>query len=71
MAKSIHILLGHYRQLLAIFPFLGAGQGLYALNSILLVNKHFKAKVGLAMGLFVCGTGSGGLIMPQVNWIDR
>ncbi len=45
---------------------LGAGQGLYALNSILLINKHFKAKVGLAMGLFVCGTGCGGLIMPQV-----
>ena len=46
---------------------LGVGQGFASLNCILLIQKHFKRRLGLAQSIWVCGMGIGDLVMPQVG----
>ena len=35
-------------------------------NNIIILNKYFKKRVGLAFGILFTGFGIGGLAMPQV-----
>jgi hypothetical protein len=44
-------------------------------NTIILLNKYFKRRVGAAFGILLTGLGLGGLAMPQVlycilEWVD-
>jgi hypothetical protein len=44
------------------------GMGFNNANSIIIMNKYFKRRVGAAFGILLTGFGLGGLAMPQVRW---
>ena len=44
----------------------GTGMGLSNANVILLLNKYFRKKVGLAFALFAMGLGISAILMPQL-----
>ena len=39
-------------------------------NTIILLNKYFKKRVGAAFGILLTGLGIGGLAMPQVTPVN-
>ena len=44
----------------------GCGMGLSNTNNIIILNKYFKSKVGLALGLVISSVSIIGLVQPQV-----
>ena len=44
----------------------GIGTGMCAINSILIVNKYFKQKIGMALGISAALVSFSGLLIPQL-----
>jgi MFS family permease len=71
---SLSLLTPHLWFLYAIFAILGLiGPGTSAVPHASLISRWFTARRGLALGVMMCGTGTGGIIWPMVGQglIDR
>jgi MFS family permease len=71
---SLSLLTPHLWFLYAVFAILGLiGPGTSAVPHASLISRWFTARRGLALGVMMCGTGTGGIIWPMVGQalIDR
>ena len=57
--STIHLVLG-------LGVICGSGIGISSINNVIIVNKYFKNKVGLALGIAISAIGIFGLAVPQV-----
>jgi MFS family permease len=71
---SLSLLTPHLWLLYALFAILGlVGPGTSAVPHASLISRWFTAKRGLALGVMMCGTGTGGIVWPVIGqgMIDR
>src|SRR5262245_17221783 len=71
---SLSLLTPHLWMLYTIFAILGLlGPGTSAVPHASLISRWFSARRGLALGVMMCGTGTGGILWPMIGQglIDR
>ncbi len=71
---SLSLLTPHLWVLYTIFAILGLlGPGTSAVPHASLISRWFTARRGLALGVMMCGTGTGGILWPMIGQglIDR